>query len=327
MTIPDDLGKSLWGRPGTKVAEEFYSFSSRCDKKQFETMQQDIAGLERQGHFVRMPPSDLAQHIIASRDARRAASYVRVSDGEGNLLPGSAGFPVGDQLKEFCLGKISYIHFGDPAVITANAGFFGDMLQDAISSADVIGFPSFDTVLAGFDVPDPDKDVRALMGNRLAVTLSWQLAREHAAGRFECSSAWFSRDLLPHYRRILEGQQHVGLVSVYPELATKLEGAFDIGKVHHVQVPVQAVFVPTKERKNTQHYPDAMHRIISELQPVHEGMVYLVAAGLLGKKYCSTIKQRGGIAIDIGSIAEVWMGIQARGMSERFVERWTLAPA
>ncbi len=38
------------------------------------------------------------------------------------------------------------------------------------------------------------------------------------------------------------------------------------------------------------------------------------------------IKARGGIAIDVGSIADVWMGITSRpGITADFVERWKIA--
>ena len=38
------------------------------------------------------------------------------------------------------------------------------------------------------------------------------------------------------------------------------------------------------------------------------GEVWLVAGGILGKSYCNTIKRNGGIAVDIGSIMDVWQG-------------------
>jgi hypothetical protein len=37
------------------------------------------------------------------------------------------------------------------------------------------------------------------------------------------------------------------------------------------------------------------------------GAVFLVAAGLLGCVYCGRIRQLGGIAVDIDTIATRWM--------------------
>ena len=36
------------------------------------------------------------------------------------------------------------------------------------------------------------------------------------------------------------------------------------------------------------------------------GAVFLVGAGALGKIYCQWIKERGGIALDIGSMCDAW---------------------
>ena len=41
-------------------------------------------------------------------------------------------------------------------------------------------------------------------------------------------------------------------------------------------------------------------------------MFFLVAAGFLGKIYCNEIKNKGGISIDIGSTADIWMGYSTR---------------
>ena len=39
------------------------------------------------------------------------------------------------------------------------------------------------------------------------------------------------------------------------------------------------------------------------------GALFLVGAGAFGKIYCQWIKERGGIAIDIGSIFDSWANI------------------
>ena len=54
-----------------------------------------------------------------------------------------------------------------------------------------------------------------------------------------------------------------------------------------------------------------MH-IQKTLDVAYQGEVFLVGAGFLGKIYCQTIKNLGGIALDIGSAADYWMGYQTR---------------
>lgn len=56
---------------------------------------------------------------------------------------------------------------------------------------------------------------------------------------------------------------------------------------------------------------DRHQTVCDEIQPAPGG-VYLVAAGFLGKIYCDLVRERGGVAIDIGSLADYWMGFSTR---------------
>ena len=60
------------------------------------------------------------------------------------------------------------------------------------------------------------------------------------------------------------------------------------------------------------HFPNRFEDIQSKIEVAYLGEVFLVAAGFLGKFYCQTIKERGGIALDIGSAADYWLGYQTR---------------
>ena len=300
------LGIDIWGAPSERAAADFYAFSTLYDEQFFEGLAEPRC----------IEGGEVAREIIARRDARVPSSFVRISDGEGNLVPLSFDISVGSNLLDYCLERISYIHFGSGDVILENREFFGQVIKDAIGSADLVGFPKIGTVLKSFETEDRKKDVRAIVGNRSAFMLR--------PGFEVVSDAWLSRGLLPHYPEILRGEARIGLISVYPELAEKLQSTLEIDSVRFIKVPTQAALQSVSERKNSGHYPDEMERIISEIVVDFPGMIFLVAAGLLGKKYATEIKSRGGIAIDIGSIAEVWMGIEARGLSSDYIDKWRL---
>ena len=59
----------------------------------------------------------------------------------------------------------------------------------------------------------------------------------------------------------------------------------------------------------TIHYPDGYRELYEKLEVPFPGALFLVGAGAFGKIYCHWIKQRGGVAIDIGSICDSWAGI------------------
>ena len=43
------------------------------------------------------------------------------------------------------------------------------------------------------------------------------------------------------------------------------------------------------------------------------GKICLVGAGIVGKKYVALFKERGGIALDIGAVFDMWAGKLTRG--------------
>lgn len=56
------------------------------------------------------------------------------------------------------------------------------------------------------------------------------------------------------------------------------------------------------------HYPYYYKEVMTDLKVPFKGAVYFVGAGVLGKIYANEIKRQGGIAIDIGAIADLWAG-------------------
>ena len=57
------------------------------------------------------------------------------------------------------------------------------------------------------------------------------------------------------------------------------------------------------------HFPDRFTAIMADIAASpQQRRVWLVAAGILGKLYCDAVRRSGGVAIDIGSIADGWCG-------------------
>ena len=62
------------------------------------------------------------------------------------------------------------------------------------------------------------------------------------------------------------------------------------------------------------HYPDQFNRISRWMDSNDiEGALCLVGAGVIGKIYCNWFRDRGGVAMDIGSIFDQWAGYVTRG--------------
>ena len=76
-------------------------------------------------------------------------------------------------------------------------------------------------------------------------------------------------------------------------------------------VPRQAKFA-NDPRNDTGHWPRRYHELMEELREIEAGTLWLVAAGMVGKPYCEVIREAGGIAVDIGHAADVWVGMGTR---------------
>ena len=66
------------------------------------------------------------------------------------------------------------------------------------------------------------------------------------------------------------------------------------------------------------HLHHAYGEVMSELRMVPRNHPMLVSAGFLGKLYCLEIKRLGGIAIDVGSLTDLWLGHMTRPNFARF---------
>jgi hypothetical protein len=309
------LGNNIWGKPNQLVSDEYNKFTEKYNVDFYRSMYSNISN---DAYLADGNISEQAAVAIKfAIDNGIPFFFFCISDGEGNCLFHGNEFP---SLYEYCLARISIIHFADKAVIFPNGEYFRGFIENSIETADILCVPEISSIVKGFYTELEDIDVRAVTGNRISA----QVAVVRKKPNVLLGSVWTSRHLLPYYASILSGCKHLGIISTYPVLGELLKDKWNIGQIHFHQVPTQGVFIPTADRSNTEFYPLKHHNILNKIQPVHAGMPYLVAAGLLGKEYCSVIKRRGGVAIDIGSIAEVWLGIQCRSISQDFINKWRL---
>ena len=61
------------------------------------------------------------------------------------------------------------------------------------------------------------------------------------------------------------------------------------------------------------HYPERFEQLCDELIIPFRGAVFLIGAGGLGKIYADIVCQRGGIALDVGSVLDGWAAKATRG--------------
>jgi len=318
-----DLAANTWWPPAQPAADEYLEYARQYDRRTCLAHYDEVTGAAG-ALYVGNPAGGQVGRFLRDRIERRVpTSLIRLGDGDGNVL--FRGLGVYSELTLYNLQKISRIYFGSNDVMVDHADFFFDIVVDSIRNGDLVGGPERGTIDRSFDTPYADLDVRGMCGMRgvynylATATDLGQLAETIWA------STWFSRALLPHYFDILRGLPFLGFVTCYPELEALFRDRTGVETTTTVSVPMQASIA--KVNRDIRHYPEAYPQILDQLRPPHQGAVYIVAAGILSKAYCTTIKARGGIAIDVGSVADVWMGARTRpDMPADFVDKWRIRP-
>lgn len=254
----------------------------------------------------------LAVHdsIRAAIDGRTPFSVIRLGDGEARFLIGSETIP--DQIltpaERFMISDEvwrNWFGFSIADVAQDQLAELRAALNRAIVNSDILGVPTA-LRLAGdfYHFGYLACMIRSLEeGGTIAETNSLSDAflnlNLHRDDRF--------------FSRLLGGLDWIGAISPHPDFARLLAA--------HLEIPRWADFMIPGDRQlprhildmtTQRHFPDRYHELMSSLQLPRQGAVVLVAAGLLGKIYCEKIKSLGGIAIDIGSVADGWMGYNTR---------------
>jgi hypothetical protein len=262
---------------------------------------------------------EILRRIAECAAQGREASFVRLGDGEGNLMAlGLNDYPA---LAAYCAREISVLHFGAPDVLLDGGAKLRREFHAALRNAELIGLPGRFSLRFMLAMRPKRLNLRASYGIGAVFRYLEHFADDLALGGKKGSSAQFHRSLLSHYRALIEGQD-IGLVSCHRELPGGLQSRMGAQNVAFYPVPKEAK--SAGDVTDTGHYPARYYALLEELRSARPGIVYFVAAGLLGKVYCEAIRASGGIAVDVGSAADIWAGVRSRpyGQSKETFDTW-----
>jgi thioredoxin-like negative regulator of GroEL len=244
-------------------------------------------------------------------------SVVRLGDGEGNYLP----YPP--SLVEFQRPDQRHIQqtwWGRKLLDDAQADGLAARFSNVVAQADAIGVPPYTRLMRSLSERSPhatpisrglasifrflDSSGSGFLGNKALLSC-------HIHSDLE---QW---DL---YRQIFAQVTSVSVISCH-DLSPFLARQFAVRVRAWHRIPAEKKYQSmfgAAEADEEPIYPHVFERIEAELAP-KAGELVLVAAGFLGKFFCDTVRARGGIALDIGSVADLWMGFVTRayGKSQR----------
>lgn len=225
--------------------------------------------------------STVRQHI----DAKEPFSLIRLGDGEVRLI----GYPQ-DVRKVDLLKSLAY-WYGPFPLRPEQVVQLRSELMEATRKADMVGLPT-----------------QRQMQHRKPCKLLVELVERYGLVNGQRVHCGVHRALHTSggFYELLAGLPKVSLITCR-DVCDLVRKTFNIIVVRRYPVPPEA----QSTTPQTRHYPDRHYALIDELC-VDPGEVFLVGAGPNGKVYCDKVRDRGGIALDIGSIFDGWAGVGSR---------------
>lgn len=274
-------------------------------------------GPEVRAALVRRETSDrwisvdaLWGHLRDRIEARQPFSWIRGGDGEARFLAamrpqlhGALSAADGNAMLEDIWQNWFGSHAADipHAELTALAS----QLEAAFRNADLLGV----TTAAVFDYDRRHSGYRALLEKWIDALDAPGSQMYNAAG-----DNVFLHDRDPFFARLLRGQRFVGVISPHRDLGGRLQKLYGAAVMRDYRIPGESrLDRPEEQADRGTHFPAVFDRLMREIEVPFPGTCFLVAGGLLGKIYCDRIRTLGGIALDIGALADAWMGFNTRG--------------
>lgn len=301
---PGPLGMPHWWNVATGAAQArltyAYPAATLIGQAKAREASDSWVGVERLGAYLK-------QRI----EARAPFSWIRLGDGEARFLMHlhpqlRAALPQREA--EAMARQIWFVWFGQEidAVSPDSLAALGARLDQAIRNADLLGVTGVER-LAG---DAAHYGFCAGLETYLAALLADQPPPMFA----DALAPLALNQADPFLSGVLRDLDFLGVISPHPELAGRLQRHLGIATVMAYGVPGESRLARAAEAQNRgSHFPVVYEQIMSTLCVPHAGAVFLVAAGLLGKIYCDRIRALGGIALDIGALADAWMGHNTRG--------------
>ncbi len=227
---------------------------------------------------------------IKSRiEQQMPASMIRLGTGEGAVM----GFP--EISSRFDVNREWMIWLGDTDISDEGIVELSHSVRQAVSEADVVGIPR-----------KKQCDLFHMHNTVVSSISQFGLLNETQTITDAAVHRYLQFSLL--YRALLKDIDFLGIISSR-NIVDTLKSKFGVRHLDYYAIRGEAQYPGPVEQR---HYPDAFRKLYDCLNVPFPGALFLVGAGVFGKVYCKWIKDRGGIALDIGSIFEPWGNIPSR---------------
>ena len=245
---------------------------------------------------------EVASHIAQALKKGRPFSVIRIGDGESNLLTYGC-YPETIELDEFAVASIvakqkDRFRVAEPWQVVLKT-----MMNGAISSADILGVPGLwrpGSVNVDHIIERFSQDPRGISGYWRGIDHMMAMAEQSLLTRKIITSAHLYFGVLEHLQTIVKAAHRIVCV-------TNRETAYHriISNFPDCQFTfIDAVQSTSTENSSPVFFSEMSRRLGRHLSSV----LFLVGAGPWSEFYCTWIKERGGVAVDIGSAFDLLAG-------------------
>lgn len=270
-----------------------------------------LAPVEVGDRLEQAPATDVIDLVVNHLKAGTPCSLIRLSHCEAKFLTGPetiTRLEFNRSLKR----QFGYTDVSEQGILDICAG-----MRAAALGADILGVP----VLSKSDLArlnDGDEGMR-LWSLVLPALRKYRLFRaDSVATSQNIHLRLMESDFLT---RVLEATKTLTIIGCR-DLRAEFK-ALGFEDVAHIAVP-EAARTRDKSVEVRKHYPDAFVDIVAQIRREQRSGLFFVGAGFLGKTYCHEVRLAGGVAIDVGSVMDVWAGVASRTGYENIVSKFAM---
>jgi hypothetical protein len=223
--------------------------------------------------------------------SNKPVSIIRAGDGEKIVLDSNIGLPE----YQLCVKSVMERQMGyEPTMGDVNK--IRENLISAYAGADIVGLPAHKN-LADLNThwKGVEKTVKPLC----------------TTDKFTSTDVGYDMVYNGMMDMWLKGKKTIIYIGCR-DIDEGLKRRYGVNTVNSFIIAPEAKF--TSGYEGERHYPEMFSKIEWWLDAAKcDGNPCLVGAGVIGKIYCNWMRDRGGVAFDIGAVMDLWAGYSTRG--------------
>lgn len=246
---------------------------------------------------------DLSGVVASIEDAYNSGSglsIVRSGDVEGAFLYRKLDNFKNDIFR-VCAERTLNLHFGPQQYSDSDYFFWAGEIYDAFFTADIITSARIPETIEQIFAVEEIEDIRAYIEQLAGSVIPYKISEKLGTKVYE--SGYLHRDMIPSYERLFRGKNIVLIGPNSAEIAGHFARKYQCSVVGQVNIPGQ--FSVLRKSLTVPLYPHKYKKILKEIDEIGvDGKLVLVGAGLAAKVFCKKIAERGGVALDVGSMMD-----------------------